>query len=375
MDKDGKLYIEIRTESENDLLEDIKNLQLPPRPIKYKEDNSEPVILMNSTPKIKKKKEKKNKKGTLSTISSDMDLDVYEEEPLTEEELDEREQSLLDIEEIMERKKKSEDDDIVKTQKKGYKKLKEHKNAYKKEFAEEITLLYNLLDETTKFSKSIEKELNGMRSTKVRGASKYSTELTEIVLSSKQTKLNILKEIASIKKNIADLAQKAEKNTKNDEDSINKNERLAAAYFKNILSHGRSNFIQSIERPTDDDEYFIPDTSDDNNGFVDREELEYSRKLEERLDGIVNPFRSEAGSKYIEYEQRGVTVEVHKCVDTGEWDFVAIDKEGEIVEDYPVPTKKSAGRVRFSDDGTYCTDSLGRMYKVYQYYLPDDEEE
>ena len=49
-----------------------------------------------------------------------------------------------------------------------------------------------------------------MRGQKVRGVNKYANDLAELVLTSKQNKLNILKEISSVKKSIADLKIKAD---------------------------------------------------------------------------------------------------------------------------------------------------------------------
>ena len=372
MDKEDKLYVDIRTDTDVSLFDDIRSLQLPPKPKKIIEDDSEPVILMNKPRKSsekKKTKSKKSKKSALLDISEDLDFGMSE---YMDSEEDTR--RIMDIEDIAAmRTIDDDDDDIVKAQKKGYKKLKDNKNEYKKEFAEEITLLYQLMDETTKFGKDLEKDLNSMRNTKVRGVSKYSNDLAELVLSSKQTKLNILKEIASVKKTIADLAQKSEKTKANAEAETNKNERLASNYFNKILSHGRTDFIRSLENDPGSGGAYAAELDNiyDN---VDMEERSLQKTLEERLDGIVNPYRSEDGGKYIEYENRGVTIEVHKCVDTGEWNFVAVDKYGDIIDDYPLPTKRTAGRMKFSDDGTYCSDAAGRMYKIQEYYLPDDND-
>ena len=224
----------------------------------------------------------------------------------------------------------------------------------------------------------MEKDLSSLKGSKVRGVSKYTNDLAELVLSSKQNKLNIIKEINSIKKTIADLTMKAEAKTK-DGDNKNNPEYLASAYFKNVLMHGRSNFIDNMTNqdlpnnyPDDDYESMIDSIEKEDKRDILSEEDIYNKILMDRLEHIGNPYRSSAGTKYIEYENRGVKLFVKKCIDTGEWDFVAIDKNKQQIDDYPVPTKREAGRMKFSDDGEYATDSKGRIYNVIEYFLPEN---
>lgn len=345
--------------SEISITDEIRSL----KPIKTSIDEPDPVILSNHKPE--KKKKKKKKKSSLTAMSGDLDL-VLTEEDVNEEEAT---QTLLDVDKIIFSHDIFDDsDEIVSEQKKGYKKLKNGQNSFKKEFAEEITLLYSLLDETTQYAKDLEKDLKGIRGSKVRGVSKYSNDLASLILTAKQTKLNIIKEISSVKKTVADLGIKDTKN--NDNKNTNNTEALASQYFKHILAHGRTDFISRMgDAPIDID---VDELT--RSGYSDQEELEYNRLLEDRLSSTDNPFRSADGSKYIEYENRGVEIRVNKCIDTGEWDFVAVDRTGVRIDDYPLPTKRSAGRMKFSDDSTYATDSAGIMYKVMEYYLPDNDD-
>lgn len=325
----------------------------------------------------RKPKTKKNKKNKM------MISDIFDVGDIDEDSQEDQERELLDVDEVIRRREEEDDNaNIIKEQKKGYKKLKKDDNDFKKEFAEELTLLYDLLDETSKFGKSIEKELNALRGSKVRGVSKYSNELTELVLSSKQNKLNILKEISGLKKTIADLKIKSEAKSKDKDNDSNSPERLASAYFKNILSHGRGAFINSYsngdyEDPQDDERMDLISTIENARQQQSTEEDVdvYAKLLADRLDNAPNPYRSAEGTKYIEYENRNVKLYVKKCIDTGEWEFVAIDKNKCQIDDYPLPSKRDAGRMKFSDDGTYATDSKGRIYNVIEYYLPDDDYE
>lgn len=358
----SKYYIDVDMGNGIDnIVDDINSLK--PAKMINDEPEEEPVIISDI---IKKSKKKKKKKTLLSSLVPD---DILEESEPDDDLLDSFEGLTTEIDE--------DNEDIIEEQKKGYTKLKKQNNEYKKEFAEELTLLYSLLDETNKFSKEVEKKYKSIESQKVRGVSKYTNDLAQIVLNAKQNKLSILKEITSVKKTVADLTNKAESKTNKIDNMDTRSPEIAAsAYFKNILMHGRSDFIK---RMTTEDE--IPITNDNINDTINNDDDDsyndddmYYEAFENRLSNDNSGYRSDAGNKYIEYEHRGVVVYVKKCVDTGEWEFIAIDKYNEVVDDYPIPTKRNAGRMRFSDDGTYVTDEHGRMYKVIEYYLPDEND-
>ena len=367
---DNYYTIEILTEDNRpSLIDQIKSLP-------SNKTEPEPMILSDSFNKDAEKKPKKKKKKK-SILLDAVESENYEYDDSITQEIDE--ETLLDVENILrEASEEDEDQAIVREQKKGYKKLKKDENVYKKEFAEELTLLYSLLDETSKFGRDLEKDLASLKGSKTRGISKYTNDLTELILTSKQNKLNILKEITSLKKTMADLKIKADGKSK-DKDGNNNPEYLASAYFKNILNHGRGNFINALNNSQSQN-----DGDDEYDSMIDRiegirhtdnsedEEDRISKYLMERLEG-GNPYRSEEGTKYIEYENRGVKLYVKKCIDTGEWEFIALDKNKIQIYDYPLPSKRDAGRMKFSDDGSYATDSKGRIYNVIEYYLPDNQ--
>lgn len=369
-----KLVIDINLpDNETSIVDQIDALmaipKAPPKRSKYVEQ-TEDISLASLKPS--KKKEKKKKKKSL--LSNTFLVESSKEEINKVVDSDEMEM-LLDVDEILKERDKEEkgiDDDIIGREKSSYKKLKKNQNDFKKEFAEELTLLYTLLDESTKFSKNLEKEYNDIRNSKTRGVSKYSNDLGELVLSSKQSRLATLKEIVNIKKTIADLKMKADAKKGGDEGEKSP-ERLASAYFKQLLQHGRVGGRSSFD-DDEEEEFLNRDVLLSGEYYDENDEIPMSvaDKLEDRLKNEPG-FRSEEGSKYIEYENRGVKIYVKKCIDTGEWEFVALDKNDQQIDDYPLPTKKSAGRMKFSDDGTYCTDALSRMYKVIEYYLPDEE--
>ncbi|WP_171567705.1 hypothetical protein, partial [Brevibacillus sp. MCWH] len=169
------------------------------------------------------------------------------------------------------------------------------------------------------------------------------------------------------------IKQDGKKANVDDEKSV---DYLASKYFQNVLKYGRSRFINDLMENRDDDDI------DDLVERIERSKLDYSEDemeriqdyIEHRLETEGNPFRSEAGSKYIQYENRGVKIYIKRCVDTNEWEFIALDRDNQQVFDYPVPRKKDVGKVKFSEDGKYATDERGRMYKVIEYYSFSEDE-
>lgn len=363
-----------------DLISEIKSLKKS-QPINNESGNKKPFLLSDLTKK--KKKKDKNKKIDIELLCDGELDDFTKKRRPTNDDESFTAVNLTSIDDLL-----SEDDedeptcidlDIVGEQCSNYDKLKKEENMYKKEFAEEITLLYNLLKETTKFGKDLQDTYDYLSSTKIRGVNKYTIELAEAILNSKTSKLQIIKEISNIKKTIQDLKLKSD--TKNKDQSQGSTEAMAAHYFNNILNYGRSNFIKDLANGKkvsneDDDGTVDPrDLLDNSSPYTggDFNTDRFMDLIDERLENVDNPFRSEEGSKYIEYENLGVKIKIKKCIDTNEWDFIAIDRNGMQIYDYPLPRKVDCGKMKFSPDGSYGTDAQGRTYDVIDYYLPEDQ--
>lgn len=370
----SKVYVTLDGESslKGSLIDEIKSL---PKIKKMKSPvEKEPeTILFSDLKKKKKKKKKKNK---------DDPNFFFSEEP---EEKEDDTPKLIDVDDLLYGDEDDDDEDsigapIIDEQKKGYSKRKQDKNAYKKEFAEELTLLYDLLDELSKFDKDLEKKYKAITSTKVRGVSKFTNDLINSIVSAKAGKLNILKEIAAIKKTIADLKIKADAK-KGDDDSKNSSELMATQFLQQALNYGRGNIVKNLtggSNPGSSNEY--DDEMDDLVADIDNKKSNYNTGEIDRYNDIIrnrlmetdNAFRSETGNKYIQYENRGVKIYIKRCIDTGEWRFAALDRDNQEVEDYPVPRKRDVGKVKFRDE--FATDDRGRSYKLIEYYSPDYED-
>lgn len=320
------------------------------------------IVKENKKKKKEKKKGKKKKRDDVELLD-DIDPDA--------EQSNDDEFFFIDLEELEE---KEEDiaGDIVGVQRKNYSNLKKEENPYKQEFAEELTLLYDLLEELTNYTKKLEKKYDVLDGAKTRGISKYTMDLATSILQGKTSKLQVIKEIASVKKTIADLKLKLDAKSKDNSSSMNA-DTLAASYLQNIIKHGRTSFVDALSKGGTQNYDDTPDVDIegwDTSGVLG-EALQYDKyqdMIEERLSSETNRYRdSEDGDTYIRYENLGVKLYIKRCIDSGEWDIIALDKNKQQIFDYPIPDKDSLGKMKFSDDGTYASDKFGRSYKVIEY--------
>ena len=90
--------------------------------------------------------------------------------------------------------------------------------------------------------------------------------------------------------------------------------------------------------------------------------------INERLSNEGNG-RSVEAEKYIIYENLKPELVIMYSVLDNSWEMIAQDKDGQRIIDYPVPTKKELGKMKFSSDRKFATDSYGRSYKVIEKYV------
>lgn len=253
--------------------------------------------------------------------------------------------------------------------KRSYDKYKEDENEFKKEFAEELAMLYDLLDEANKFNKKLNKKYDAMDGNKAKGTSKYLTDLIESMLSSTTNRLQIIKEINSLKKNIQELKIKADgKYAKMGGDGSLEDD--ANSFFQNIMGVGRNNFVSALNGDPDyhfsNPEYSYDDDIEYVNSLPDAQEALHD-VINERLEN-ENANRSNEADMYIIYENMKPELIVMYSVMDNTWEVIAVDKDGQRIQGYPVPTKSDLGRVKFSSDKKYMTDAYGRSYKVMEKY-------
>ena len=235
-------------------------------------------------------------------------------------------------------------DDLLRRKKKKKKKQKGEMIDYNKEFEIEAALYKNLLQEQNRFTDSLQKEYDRLKSAKstARGISKTMTDLIENITQARSLSLQIVDKTVGLKKTTADLMMKQRKefgaSLENNGDMNN----FASTYLKQMLNE-RQSIINETGTPeiTDFDESDINDLLDHSLG-------DYTR--------------SDESAKYLQYENMDVTVyAVVNRSDYGEYEFVAYDKDNLEIVDYPLPTKT---KISVNDSTLIATDAYGRKYPI-----------
>lgn len=371
------------SELHNSLLDLLSQSKTPK---KKKEVEADPYYFgeyeEDSPKKKEKKKDKKKKKKDKGALLDDLEVDVIYGGDFVKDKYvqsiqeihemaEDDDNNLIDVDKVFEDDDYDDDDmeSIIYDQKKSYKKNKKSDNEFRKEFAEELALLYSLLDETNSFGVDLDKIYKAMTNSKTRGFSKYTSDVITSILSTKQTKLSVLKEISSVKKTIADLAIKEAKSN-GEKDGGNDVSALAASYLGNIIKNGRQNVVSALTGG--DDAYYDTD-NDAINEFVNNagdyeDDDERDQLNQELLDGLdcTSYRRSSQSDAYIRNEAKEVKLHIQRDIETGRWDFIGLDKNGNMVRDYPIPVKSDVSPVSFTSDGSYGTDKFGRSYKVVE---------
>lgn len=373
-----RVNFNLEPESTSGLISEIRSLggQAPRKKSAPEPIEEEGTFLLSSATK---KNGKKKKKASDDIPELMFGGSIAKVDELDEEESPSLSLGLLDVEEILYRDEEDEDlsDGIISEQKKNYDKNRKEENPYRKEFAESEALLYELLEETKKFSKELDKEYKSMNS-RVRGATKMKSELINSIISARTAQLSIIKEISSTKKTVQDLNIKANSKTK-DTESSRSNESIAASYLQQIVGgHGRADFIRSLgggfaASPQENQLTALAEELTAGEDYDPAYSDQISNEIEDRLEEMGNPNRSTEGDLQIMYERMGAKIMIQRYIDTNTWEFFAVDNANNRISHYPVPDANDL-RVKFSEDGSYATDNYGRTYRVVEAYAEDDSD-
>ena len=248
-------------------------------------------------------------------------------------------------------KRKSMFDDVFNPDGKKKKKKKKNKNEptdYEKKFEPEAALLRSLLIDQNKFVDSLQKEYDFLKSNKStsRGINKNITDLISNITNARNLSMQLIDKNTSLKKTIADLTMKERKelfgNSLDDVENLND---FASTYLKQMISERHQ-----LMAGTNSD---ISDYSIDEMASIVSDTLLNSEDAEERSDET---------RKYLEYENRNVTVYVYmNSSDETDYDYVAIDENGDELDDYPLPFK---GKLTVNRSTNMATDVYGQKYII-----------
>lgn len=241
----------------------------------------------------------------------------------------------------------------AKTKKRKTKDKGEMKN-YQKEFDPELTLLKNLYMSQSKFTDSLQKKYDAMENAKstARGVGKFTTDLIMAINTARSTTLQIMDKTISTKKIIADLNVKERKEfgAKSNSEQEN-NAQFASTYLKQMMAAGRNNVLQAgYQQPQGADSYNLFTETNDDNMFSSIEKSLGSNARDDSVD------------TFLKYENANIEVSVVKDMD-GEWDFVAMDANGTVVPDYPMPMKS---KMSFNPSLGMAIDEYGQKYPLIE---------
>ena len=234
------------------------------------------------------------------------------------------------------------------SKKKKKKKKKDKKDLvdYKKEFEPEMALYKNLMVEQNKFTNSLQSEYDKITSVKgsSRGITKQLTDLMDNITKARSLAVQLVEKNVNTKKLIADLTIKQKKELGNENIDGDNITDFASTYLKKMLSE-RNTLVSNS--------YSDPIVSE----YDDSERLFNDLSL-----SLGEDTRDEEVHKYLEYENRNVSVLVVIVDDDVEnYEFIAKDEDGEIIDDYPLPYKT---KISINRSTNIATDASGKKYNI-----------
>lgn len=226
---------------------------------------------------------------------------------------------------------------------------------YKKEFEPEMNLLRNLQMDQSKFVDSLQKKYDQFENTKstARGVGKFTTDLINSITSARSVSLQLVNQIISTKKTIADLEFKEKKEFSSNSTSEQQNmSNYASTYLKQVMSAGRNNLVSS-NTISDSDNY--ESLSEDDDDIFDS--INESLGESDRSDDV---------EKYLKYENDNVKISVIYNDDLPQdsddkYHYVAHNGNGEELYDYPLPEKNT---ISINRNTMKATDMYGNKYDL-----------
>jgi hypothetical protein len=233
-----------------------------------------------------------------------------------------------------------------KKKKKKKKDKKEGPKDYNEEFEQDIALMRNLLEDSTKFTDSLQKRYYALESSKTanRGVGKFTTDLISSINQSRTVSSQLLNNITSLKKNIADLNMKERK------------EAAAASggYDGENLSDFSSNFLRKLIQQDRSDASIYGDATP-----IEADEDTLYANISEMLAGEDDRSETEA---YLKYENRNVElVAMVNANNPDDYELQAIAEDGERLYDYPIPEVSDLDINRSTN---IATDEYHNHYRV-----------
>ena len=227
-----------------------------------------------------------------------------------------------------------------------------------KTFADSEKRLKTLFEELDRDKNSLQKDIERMR-VPGRGG-KSLADMVSVKNSMQSTQLAIVKEINSMRKSAFEMRQK-EAARKDAENAGNTD--INANTLQSIFSSSRTGLVSSMggysgvsgARNDSEDNYSVFVSSE-----MDDEEIQ--RRYFN--DSSNSPSSSDDGSKFLEYENRGVEYVLLVDDEDRVQGVIAEDKDGTMIPDYPLPNNIEDLNFEIDHTAQMATDNLHRNYHV-----------
>ena len=246
------------------------------------------------------------------------------------------------------------DDEEAPKKKKKKKKNKDEQIDYTKHFATEEKLIASLLTDQMNLTASLQRRLDHMMETKSTsmGVSKYMTDFIEDLNQARSLSMQLVDKKIGIKKAIADLNMKERKEfgKKNDE-AANDMTAYSASVLRQIMGD-RQNYVQQGAVPLED------------NSPMTFEDIEQFPDIDSMMMNATGDDPNNETNAYLKYEGAGITIRIvyrGRDNDKLDYDFIAEDRDGNVVDDYPLPNKTV---LSINHSTGFATDAYGVKYPI-----------
>lgn len=228
------------------------------------------------------------------------------------------------------------------------------RNAVEKAFSPQERKLKDLSTEFEKDVKEIDEIIFNMKASRTRNT-KTMTELMEQRTAARKEVVNIQKILNDVQKTKFDIAAKQQKNETGNEDAF-ANANLAV---QQLLHTGRQSLIDSVGGREGSSGAYTDDEDDPYNALNDTFSVE-----EMAIDAEDDYENANEGDLFIKYENSFDHYQLTVRQDGSYGKVLAIDKDGDVIPDYPVPEDTSDLRFKVDNESAIASDQLNRRYHL-----------
>lgn len=224
-----------------------------------------------------------------------------------------------------------------------------------KAFSKREKALDDFIEELDRDSAGVQRDIEIMRGLRSRNY-KALSDLISARSSMYNVKLSAIKQLTDITKSKFDLSMKMKKSEGDMGDSSN----IASQAVQKLLGAGHKSLIDSVGGRAAISGAIKTEYPDGSSSI----EYDISDPDPDELHDMNDEYNDSDGDKFIKYENEDVEYVVDFDTDNDSKTIYAINKDGDLVEDYPMPSNIDDLAFNINELSGYATDQLHRSYKV-----------